>query len=93
MFHRVIVHVATLCPLSIYCVSIETDENGNFDFVNPFQVVSHPPMPEDSEMGDICMAFINLGLLEYGHRNVVFEDGQPIERLHRKDDPIPAPFT
>jgi hypothetical protein len=93
MFYRVIVHVANVEPLSVYCGGIETDENGNFDFVNPLTVVEHPPMPEDTEVGDICLAYVNLGLMNFAHRDVVFQPGKPIERLYRKDDPIPDPFV
>lgn len=90
MFYRTMFHVVTVSPLTIYSVGLEVDENDNFDDVEPFTVVSHPPMPEDTEEGDICCAYMNINLMNHDHRDVVFQDGKPIDRLFRKDDPIPT---
>ncbi len=91
MFYRMLFHVETVSPLTIYCAGIETDENGNFFGVEPFPVTSHPPLPEDTEQGDICLAYMNLrAVFDFGFHELIFMDGKPIERIYRKDDPIPS---
>lgn len=85
MFHRILVHLDTIDPLTIHSVSLRTDSDGNFDGVTAFGVIEHSQLPADSRSGDLCLAEVNMGSFHtFHHTDRIILRG--IERLYRENE-------
>lgn len=87
MFHRTIVHVASINPLKLHAITLRDDGHGNFG--EPFLVVRHDgSIPEHATPGDMWLAHLNVNAW-YDHQREDLEvrKVEPMPYMGDEEDP------